>query len=425
MNRLKRILCIALSTAFVFNTCGCVSNNTVLDEQKNIKHINFSWWGGDGRHTYTLDGVDVFEQLNSDILVECKYGIWNGYSNRQNIYMASNEAPDVMQINYSWLSEYSPDGTEFYDIYKLSEYVDLSNFTKEELAYGEVNGKLNAIPIAFNAETMYYNKDLYDKYNLELPKTWNDFFDAAKVMGKDNIYPVCVGEKGAFFFILAYFEQTTGKSACDENGNLILTKEDIAYMLEFYKKLVDEKVIPPVPQYDRNQFTQGKAAGIIGWVSDVDRYCGILLERGCNVVVGTYPTADNAKKLGWYIKPATLYSISKNTKEPESAGKLLNFLLNSEEMALLQKTEKGIPVSDSAYKVLKDQGLLDDLAVDANEQINVNQKDLSKMPTVLEGENVYLSFLNDSNYYIYDRMSLEEVAELLYNQFYNINVNIN
>lgn len=418
MKKIKSFFSFALCAVLALNISGCSGRDAVIGEQHDVKHISMSWWGGDGRHTYTLEGVDVFEQLNDDIIVDCKYGIWNGYGKRQHIYMASNEAPDVMQINYSWLFDYSPDGEGFYDIYELADYVDLSNFTEDELAYGEIDGKLNAIPIAFNAETIYYNKDLYDKYDLPLPVTWEDFFNAAKVMQKDNIYPIGMGDKGAFFFVLAYFEQTTGKSACDEQGNLILTKEDIGYMLKFYKRLVDEKVMPPVHQYDRNHFSQGTTAATMGWVSDVDRYCSILIERGGNVVVGAYPMAENAKRLGWYVKPATMYAISKNSKEPEAAAKFLDFLLNNREMALLQKNEKGIPISDSAYEVLEQEGLLGDLAVDANKQIIDNQKAISKMSTVLEAENVYLSFINESNYYLYGKMSLEEVEERLYNEFY-------
>lgn len=416
--RVNKILSAILIAIMTLDTVGCGVNETVIEAQSNVKHISFSWWGGDGRHTYTLDGVDSFEQLNKDIVVDCKYGIWNGYSKRQNIYMASNEAPDVMQINYSWLDEYSPDGDAFYDIYELTEYVDLSNFTHEELDYGEVKGSLNAIPIAFNAETIYYNKDLYDKYNLSLPKTWDDLFAAAKIMRKDNIYPIGMADKAAFFFILAYFEQTTGRTACDENGKLTLTREDIAYMLEFYKRLVDEEVIPPVHQYDRNVFSQGQAAATMGWVSDVDRYCSVLMGKGANVVVGDYPKTENCTNLGWYIKPATMYAISKNTKEPVAAAKLLNYLLNSREMALLQKTEKGIPVSDSAYNTLEQEGLLEDLATDANAKITNNQKNLSKMATVLEESNVYLSFINDSDYYLYGKMPLEQVVEIIYNEFY-------
>jgi oligogalacturonide transport system substrate-binding protein len=332
--------------------------------------------------------------------------------------MKSNETPDVMQINYSWLSEYSPDGEGFYDINTLSDYIDLSNYKDIELSYGTVNGKLNALPIAFNSETVYYNKDVFDKYGLDLPKTWDDYFAAAKVMSKDGVYPMAMGEKAMFFFLLSYFEQTTGNSACDENGNLILTRDDIKYMLTFYKRLFDEKVIIPVDRYNINYFLTLKAAGVVGWVSDANSYCSTLVESGADIVVGSYPVAEGAKKLGWYIKPATLYAISKTTEEPVAAAKLLNFLLNSTEMAELQKTEKGIPISDTAQQYLVDNNLLDGLVYEANNQMSDNQEKMSVMAPVLEQENVYISFKDDATYYLYGKKSLDEVTEMIYNDFY-------
>lgn len=419
MKKIYRFFSVLLCAVFILNLSGCLSTDENVEVQSSVERITFSWWGGNSRHEYTMDGVDAFEKLNKDIKVDCKYGVWNGYTKRQNIYVKSNEEPDVMLINYSWIKEYSPEGDGFYDIYKLADYVDLSNFTKNELSYGEVNGKLNAIPIAFNAETIYYNKDLYDKYGLELPTTWEDFFDAAKVMQKDGIYPLSMGDKALFFFVISYFEQTTGKNPCDKDGNLVLTREDIEYMLKFYKRLIDEKVIPPIEQYDRIIFFQGKTAATMAWISDADRYCSDLLDNGVNVTVGEYPVAEGAKTLGWYVKPATMYAISNSTQNPEAAAKLLNFLLNSKEMALLQKTEKGMPISDSAYEALEDENMLDGISVTANQQVSDNQDRLSVMNTVLENENVYLGFVNESTYYLYDKKTLEEVASSIYNEFYN------
>ena len=125
--------------------------------------------GNDARHAYTMDGVDEFQKQNPDIDVEYHYGDWNGYEKRMQVWMKSHTETDVMQINYAWLDTYSRDGSGYYDLYQLKDYIDLDNFTKEDLAFGEKNGKLNAIPIAFNTSTVYYNKKIYDAYGLSLP----------------------------------------------------------------------------------------------------------------------------------------------------------------------------------------------------------------------------------------------------------------
>jgi oligogalacturonide transport system substrate-binding protein len=408
---------IALLSAVCVLT-GCTGSVSDVEYKTTKSDISFSWWGDSNRNTYTMDGVDVFEQLNEDIEVKCKYANWNGYSKRQNIYMKSNEKPDVMQINYNWLSDYSKDGEGFYDIYELTDYVDLSNYTQTELSYGEINGHLNALPIAFNVETMYYNKDMYDKYGLDLPKTFDDFFVAARVMQQDGIYPMFMGEKAAFFFLISYFEQSTGKSVCDDDGNIVLTKDDIKFMLEFYKRLVDEGVIPVVGKYNLNYFMTGKTAGIMGWISDSAKYCSALVESGANVVVGDYPKLEGATKLGWYVKPATMYAISDTTEQPEAAARLLDFLLNSEDMAILQKTEKGIPISNSAYKVLEQDNMIDGLAGSANVLLEENQKEMSGMKAVLEDENIYMGFEDEAAYYLYGNKTIDNVAENIYNMFY-------
>lgn len=419
MKKSGKILSVLLCAAMLLNSSGCNnSDNNIPPVQTDTKHITFSWWGGNGRHEYTIDGVDVFQQLNNDIRVNCKYGVWNGYTKRQNIYMKSHEEPDVMQINFSWLKDYSPDGNGFYDIYKLADNIDLSNYTEAELAYGEVDGKLNAIPIAFNAESIYYNKDMYDKYGLDIPDTWDDFFEAAKVMSKDGIYPISMGDKALFFFALSYFEQTTGKEACNENGELCMDKEDIKVMLNFYKRLLDAHVMPPIEQHDRNLFLQCKSAATMGWVSDGDRYCQSLIDTGANVIVGPYPKLEGVEKLGWYVKPATMYAISSSTDEPEAAAKLLDFLVNNKEMAVLQQTEKGIPISDSAIDALESQNMLNGIAVSANKMIEENQSVLSVMDIVLEDENVYLGFIDEGNYYIYGKSSIDEAAQRVYDKFY-------
>jgi oligogalacturonide transport system substrate-binding protein len=415
---LTKLLALIGSALLIINTTACSLNKETANTDTEKHRISFAWWGNGERNSYTLDGVDGFEALNPDITVNSKYGNWNGYSKRQNIYMKSNQAPDVMQINFSWLSEYSADGEGFYDLNTLADYIDFSNYDELELSYGMINGKLNAIPIAFNSQSLYYNMDIFAKYGLDSPKTWDDFFTAAKVMRADGIYPLGLGDKALFFFTLSYLEQTTGHKACDAQGNLILTKDDIKYMLTFYKRLIDEEVIPPVEKYNLNYFLTSQVAGTMSWVSDANQYCSTLANNGINVAIGDYPTTGAAQDIGWYIKPATMYAISKTTTQPEAAARLLDYLVNSPEMARLQKTDKGIPISDSAQAVLLEDNLLDGLVYEANQHLVDNQEKMSVMSPILETENVYLAFKENATYYIYGKKSIDAVADMIYSDFY-------
>lgn len=228
--KVKRILAL-MSSLCLFGLTAC---NSDYELTTNIEHteISFSWWGNDTRNEYTIKAIEEFERLNPSIRVKCIYSEWSGFQIKNNVQMVSNTEADVMQVNYAWLEQYSPDGTGYYDINTLSEFVDLSNFTDNEINYGIKNGRLNALPIALNTETVYINKTLYDRYNLPIPQNWEDLFHAAEVMNGE-CYPIAANNKSALFILVAYAEQQSGHDFITSDGSLGFTAGDFKTMLEF------------------------------------------------------------------------------------------------------------------------------------------------------------------------------------------------
>lgn len=330
------------------------------------------------------------------------------------VAIASKTESDVMLINYSWLYQYTKEANGFYDLYALKDYVDLTNFDENDLQFGKINDRLYAIPIAYNSQTMYYNETLYKSYGLDVPTTWDDYFEAAKVMRDDGIYPLGMVKKQAFFLMIAYFEQSTGEEFMDSNGNLCVDESDIEYMIEFYKKMIDEKVLMPLSDFERPCFLEQKVAGTMAWVSDASNYCDSLSEEGYSVVVGDYPLLPRATRLGWYIKPATMYAISYNTRNPKEAARLLDFLVNDENMATLQGLDKGVPISKSAYKALEENDMLTGYQYEADRKMNDNIDQMEIMNPYIEDVEFIEIFREESDKYVYDKASLKEAANNIY-----------
>lgn len=326
MKNKYRGISICLIVCLIFLS-GCSGNSKPVVYESTTE-ISYSWWGNDDRHRYTLQALDIFtEQNQGQIEVQANYGSWGGYENKMHIYMRSHNAPDVMQINYAWLSEYADEENGFYNLYDLKDIIHLENYTPEELAYGEMDGKLYAVPISFNTPMFYYNKTIYASYGLEIPKTWDDLFAAAKVMSRDGIYPLGTTKKQLFLMLVAYLEQIKGKESVKADGSLQLTKADIAFMLDFYKRLIDEDVLMPIDSFDRNAFSTGKAA------------------------------LQETQKLSGYEKQA------------------------------------------------------DDMRENYADRLEILQP-------VLENESVYDGFKVNADYYIYDKLSEDEVVEKLYEAIY-------
>ena len=344
------------------------------------------------------------------------YGVWDGYETRNQVFMKSHTNADVMQINYSWLHAYSPDGTGYYNLNYLTDELDLSRYSEADLTLGTVNGHLNAIPIAYNMSVFFYNKDVYDRYGLDIPETWDDLFRAAEVMSKDGIYPVGMVKKHLFLSLVAHFEQTTGRALFTADGSYCGTPEDSAEILSFYKELVDRKVIPSVSDFGATDFENGTTAGACFWASDATRYCEGLKAAGANVVIGDNLMTPGALRSGWYTKPATLYAISATTQHPKEAARFLNFLINDADMARLQGTEKGVPISERALDALKSSRQLDSLEYAASQEIMEMQDQNEVMIPQLEAATVMDTFKNTADKYLYGKESLEACAAEIHAQ---------
>ncbi|MCD8094541.1 MAG: ABC transporter substrate-binding protein [Ruminococcus sp.] len=130
----------------------CCDEETVVTSQEEQIEISFSWWGNYSRNIYTIEAIDEFEKLYPNIKVSCDYSEWSGYETRSNICMVSNTESDIMQLNYAWLSQYSENGSGYYDLEEFSDIIGLSNFDDEVLEYERQNEILNAIPIAMNTK---------------------------------------------------------------------------------------------------------------------------------------------------------------------------------------------------------------------------------------------------------------------------------
>ncbi|MEE8809715.1 ABC transporter substrate-binding protein, partial [Lactimicrobium sp.] len=376
---------------------GCAgTKKTVVVSNENTVQISMSWWGNDDRHAYTLSGLELFHEQHPEITVSHMYGVWDGFEQRNKIYMASHEGADVMQINYNWLAEYSPDGDGYYDLNKLADVVDLSNFSKEDLAFGTVDGKLNALPIAYNTTAFFYNKTLYDHYGLSIPSSWNDLFAAARVMSQDGIYPLGLTKKQLILSLAAWYQQTYGEPLFEQDGTLRADADKMKAMLSFYKSMIDEKVIPSVDEFDATSFVSGKTAGAGCWSSDASRYCDDLAGNGNEVVLGEMPGLNGPDTTGWHIKPATMFAINVYTDHPVEAGELLNFMMNDPDMAKLQGTEKGVPVSQTALKTLQDNHMMDSYEAMAGDQITKNKGSLSAMIPALENSKTISTFKNEA-----------------------------
>ncbi|MBA0166296.1 ABC transporter substrate-binding protein [Pectobacterium sp. CFBP8739] len=334
--------------------------------------LRMSWWGGNSRHQQTLKAIEEFHKQYPNINVKAEYTGWDGHLSRLTTQIAGNTEPDVMQTNWNWLPIFSKNGDGFYDLNKVKDVLDLTQFADKELQNTTVNGKLNGIPISVTARVFYFNTESWKKAGLEYPKTWDELLNAGKVFKEklgDQYYPVVLEHQDSLALLNSYMVQKYNIPAIDvKNQKFSYTDAQWAEFFGMYKKLVDSHVMPDTKyyasfgksnMYEMKPWISGEWSGTYMWNSTITKYSDNL-QPPAKLELGNYPMLPGAKDAGLFFKPAQMLSIGKSTKHPKESAQLINFLLNSKEGAQALGLERGVPLSKAAVAQLTADGVIKD-----------------------------------------------------------------
>lgn len=345
--------------------------------------VRFGWWGGSTRHQATLAAIKLFEAKNPGVKIKAEYSGWQGYQERLTTQISGNSEPDVMQINWAWISTYSKKGDGFADLNKFKNVIKLDEFPNESYKTGMAMGKLNALPVSFTARVYLLNKSTYDKAGIPLPKTWDQLFQAGKAistkLGKDH-YAVDGDPYDVILMSHAYIYQKTGKPYIYPNqAKVALTMEEAQDWVSFYKRLSAEHVVVPLsyrmsagggerPTEQQQDWVNGKWAGNYTWDSTIKLRMSTP-PKTTKFDVSEFITMPGAKNSGMFGRPSLMFAVSKNSKNQEIAAKFINFLLTDPEAIKALGVDRGIPLTKTGFDVVTKAGLVSDVQMKAFEQI--------------------------------------------------------
>lgn len=113
------------------------------------------------------------------------------YSNTLNMKISAGDMPDIVFGNPKTYS----------DIVKSGNIMDITDksFTKrinqDAIKCLVVDNKVYGIPMDLMLSGVIYNKDIFKKYKLQIPKTWPEFVNVMKTLKKNNVTAVAAGYK--------------------------------------------------------------------------------------------------------------------------------------------------------------------------------------------------------------------------------------
>ena len=338
--------------------------------------LTVSWWGGVSCHEATLEALILLEEKYPYIKVEPQYGAWGGWLEQLSVQMAGDTEPDVMQINWNWIYEFSADGTGFTDLNQYKDIIDLSQYPEKLLEEMSIDGKLQGIPISTTGKVFYWNKTTFDKAGLEIPDSFADMIEAGHVFQEklgEDYYPMALTPYEQMLVMVYYLQQKYDKQwIVDRQVNF--TQEEVADGIAFIRMLEDNHVFPSQQKLtsdgadtmDKNvNWMNGKYAGFYEWDSSQAKFANAL-DEGQEMVMGGYPYDYGDTKVGT-AKISMAYAMSDTCEHPEEAALLIQFLLQDPEAVKILGTERGIVSNEAAKTILEEEGMLNDLTFTSNQ----------------------------------------------------------
>ena len=138
---------------------------------------------------------DAFHKSHSNITVDFKPYKATDYNTILSTGLTQAGGPDVMQLrSYGGLQPL----IQAHSVVPLDGKVaGLTNFAKPAFdgARGKADGKVYGVPLEMATFQTYYNKDIFAKYQLQPPTTWDQLITVAKTLKQNGVTPFAASGK--------------------------------------------------------------------------------------------------------------------------------------------------------------------------------------------------------------------------------------
>ncbi len=315
----------------------------------------YHWWTS-GSEKAAMDAlVGVYLESYPDVVVlESPVAGGGGISMREVIQtlMLAGEAPDSFQsYPFGLVSYWEADMLEPIDEVWTSEVKDAVPDVVEDMCMMS-DGHYYAVPAGVQqAGVIFYNKEIFDRYNLEEPGTWEEFWGICDTLKAEGIDAVALGDKNAWPLTyifrtltasegIGYYEDfINGKVTSADNPSLISSLTNLNKILDYVNS-------------DHGALTWDEAMGLVAKgeaAMSVMGDCGagefIVAEKIYGEDFGAFYAPGAADIFGISLD---VFALPKGSKHPTNAVNWLKALASSEAQSAFAGPKGFIPARTDA-----------------------------------------------------------------------------
>ncbi|MDY0094632.1 MAG: sugar ABC transporter substrate-binding protein [Candidatus Vecturithrix sp.] len=292
--------------------------------------------------------IQEFMKRNPTIKIELEVKTSDQYYNLLSTAIQSGDAPDIFWAN-------GTKDTLLQNLVKmggpmdLTGKLDLSGYNKMATDILYIDGKLWQTPgSSIDTRAVYYNKDIFDQYNLKVPTTLAEFEQICETLQSQGVTPISFGGKLSWAVLFTFEpiisavcpdwldEAAAGKAALSDPRLLEAFKKfdewaEKGYFGKFYAG-VDEGAM-------LLNFSKGNAAMCITGSWNAETFS----KNNPDLKLGAFqmPMVEGGRAM--IVTYSTGYCASATTKYPDEVLKFLEFQVTPEAQQISITVQGGIP----------------------------------------------------------------------------------
>ncbi|MRN54088.1 extracellular solute-binding protein [Paenibacillus monticola] len=229
-NKVTKGLILSFVLTLVLSGCGggAKNNNTVAAKKVTINMMHL-WPAGTSAQQYKLVSqiLDDYQKEHPNVTVKTEVLENEQYKNKLKVLSASNELPDV---GITWAAGFMEPYVKGGLFAPLDDILN-GEALKDKFVSGttegfQMDGKTYGLPIELNITPIYYNKEIFNKYKLEVPTTYDQFKKVVRTLADNSVVPIALGNKDRWTGSLWYMYladriagSDTLKKAIDGSGS--------------------------------------------------------------------------------------------------------------------------------------------------------------------------------------------------------------
>jgi raffinose/stachyose/melibiose transport system substrate-binding protein len=347
-----KMICVLISVVCLFQFAGC-GNSSTNDKVESDKEISIKFFSnlpdrnsGQGKLEQTLIDNYMNENPNVKITVEALQD--EPYKQKFKAYVSSNQLPDVY-MTWGQPSFFNPimEGGYAAELNK-DDYKDYGFFPGSLDGFSS-NNKLYGLARNTDIMVLFYNKELFNKYNVKVPENFDDLIKASKTFRENGIAPCAINGKDKWTLCLAYEDLIIKESGDSKvlydavNQKLKFKDSDVLKKAaEDLKKLVEagffqDSFVAADYGAANNLFAQEKAAMYYmgSWEVGMKSNESFSESFRENLDVMQFPiiSSGKGKKTDYVAWNGGGYAVAGNSEVKDEAIKLLNYMMMPENWA--------------------------------------------------------------------------------------------